>query len=97
MKKACFITTIPASLENFILATALDLHDRSGFDVTLISGPDENLAASLPAYIHFLPIPMKRGISREGVLAPFRLFRIFRRERFDLVQYATPNASVYAA
>lgn len=97
MKKACFITTIPASLENFILATALDLHDRSGFDVTLISGPDEDLAASLPAHIHFLPIPMKRGISREGVLAPFRLFRIFRRERFDLVQYATPNASVYAA
>ena len=40
---------------------------------------------------------MERGISLGGVAAMLRMVQIFRREKFDLVQYSTPNASLYAS
>jgi glycosyltransferase involved in cell wall biosynthesis len=40
---------------------------------------------------------MTRGISLEGISAIRQMRKIFKREKFDLVQYATPNASCYAS
>lgn len=97
MKKACFITTSPGTLRAFVLATATELHERSGFDITLISGHDPDFAASLPGHFHYIPVAMKRGFGFSGLLAPVKLYWIFKRQRFDLVQYSTPNASFYAA
>lgn len=97
MKKICFITTISGTLRSFVVGTAQYLHQRAGYDITFICDNDEEFAASLPTYIHYIPIPMKRGISLGGIGAMLKMARIFREEGFDLVQYSTPNASLYAS
>jgi glycosyltransferase involved in cell wall biosynthesis len=96
-RRICFITTSSVTLETFVLETANDLYHRSHFDVTFICAPDPVFAASLPGHIRYLPLTMKRGIGLSGLLAPIKLWGIFKRHRFDLVQYSTPNASLYAA
>lgn len=97
MKKICFITTISGTLKSFVVSTAEYLHQNAGYDITFICDNDEDFAASLPAYIHYIPVPMKRGVSIGGVGAMLEMLRIFRKEKFDMVQYSTPNASFYAA
>ncbi len=97
MKKICFITTISGTLSSFVLGTAEYLHQEAGYDITFICDNDDAFAASLPPYIHYVPIPMKRGISLRGIGAMLKMAKVFRREKFDMVQYSTPNASLYAA
>lgn len=97
MKKICFITTISGTLRSFVVGTADYLHQEAGYDITFICDSDETFADSLPPYIHYIPIPMKRGISLGGFGAMLKMARVFRSEKFDMVQYSTPNASLYAA
>lgn len=96
MKKICFVTTVSLTLRMFVLKTAEYLH-LNGYDISFICDEDPDFAASLPEYIHYYPIPMKRGISLGGIGAMRKMKKIFQRERFDLVQYSTPNASLYAS
>lgn len=96
-KKLCFVTTVSITLKSFVVGTAEYLHQEAGYDITFICDDDEAFVASLPPYIHYVPIPMKRGISLGGIGAMLKMARVFRREKFDMVQYSTPNASLYAA
>ena len=97
MKKICFITTVSVTMKAFVVETAKYLHNEGGYDVTLICNPDEAFEKSLPAYLHFIPVEMVRGISLTGILSTLKLAKILRREKFDLVEYMTPNASFYAS
>ncbi|MBR5773563.1 MAG: glycosyltransferase [Clostridia bacterium] len=97
MKKICYCTTIPLTINAFILKSAEYIHEHTDWDISFISDYDEEFAASLPDYIHYYPIPMKRGISLGGIKAMREMKRIFKREKFDLVQFSTPNASLYAS
>lgn len=85
------------TLKAFVIETAKYLHETGGFDITFICSDDPDFARSLPEYIHYIPVPMKRGVSLGGIGAMLKMRRIFRKEDFDLVQYSTPNASLYAA
>lgn len=97
MKKICFITTIPGTLKAFIFELAKYMHENSGYDITFICDKDDDFAVSLPSYIHYIPISMKRGISVGGIKACAEMYKIFRANKFDLIQYSTPNASLYAS
>lgn len=97
MKKICFVTTISGTLRSFVVGTAEYLHQQAGYDITFICDNDAEFAASLPSYFHYIPVSMKRGISVGGIGAMLKMTSIFRREKFDMVQYSTPNASFYAA
>lgn len=97
MKKLCFITTIPLTLNTFVLKTAVYLHEHADWDISFICDYDKEFADSLPEYIHYYPIPMERGISIKGIGAMLNMRKIFREEKFDLIQYSTPNASLYAS
>lgn len=97
MVRICFITTVHETLQSFVLKSAEYLHDNADYDISLICNPNEEFQASLPEYIHFIPVPMARGISMSGVGALFELIKIFCSEKYDMVQYSTPNASFYAA
>lgn len=96
-KKICFVTTVSITLRSFVLELAKYMHANGNFDITFICAPDPTFAASLPDYIRFIPISMERGVSFGGIFAMLKMCRIFRREKFDLVQYSTPNAAFYAA
>lgn len=97
MKKICFVTTVSGTLSAFVLQLAEYLHTVGDIDITFISDNDEVFAASLPEYIHYIPVQMKRGISLGGIKAIVQLRKIFKREKFDMVQYSTPNAALYAS
>lgn len=97
MKKICYIATIPGTLESFVLDTAIYLHDVVGWDISFICSYDENFKNKLPEYIHYYPVSMKRGISLSGINAMFKMIRIFKKNNFDLIQFSTPNASLYAS
>lgn len=97
MKKICFITTVSETLSAFVLKTAEYLHENTDWDISFICNTDDEFAKALPSYINYYPVPMERGISIAGVKAMLEMCKIFRRERFDLIQYSTPNASLYAS
>ncbi|MGI6778253.1 MAG: glycosyltransferase family 4 protein [Acetivibrionales bacterium] len=97
MKKICYVTTISDTLKAFVLDSAKYLHENGNYDITFICDYDQKFADTLPEYIHYIPVPMKRGISVSGFKTIFRMRRIFKNEKFDLVQYSTPNASFYSA
>ncbi len=97
MKKLCMITTISLTLKSFVVETAKYLHEQCGYDITLICTEDEKFAASLPAYIHFIPVHMARGIDTSAIQSIKQFRKIFKKEKFDLIQYSTPNAACYAS
>ena len=97
MEKICFVTTIPTTLEAFVLKTAEYLHQNGGYDISFVCDENAEFAASLPDYIHYFPVSMKRGISLGGIGAMLKMRKLFLREKFDIVQYSTPNASLYAS
>ena len=95
--KICYVTTLSSTIEVFILKAAAYIHDHTGWDISIICSGDQEFAGRLPEYIHYYPVVMSRGISTDGLKAAAEIFRIIRREKFDLVQYSTPNASFYTA
>ncbi len=97
MKKICFISTVSLTLDTFVLSTALYLQEHGDYDITFICDRDDAFAQRLPSYIRYIPVPMQRGINLSGFSTIRTFKKIFREQRFDLVQYATPNASLYAS
>ena len=97
MKKICFITTVSTTLTSFVLEFAKYMHANSDYDITFICDKDDEFAAALPEYIHYIPVDMKRGISIGGISACAKMVRIFKEHKFDIIQYSTPNASLYAS
>lgn len=96
-KKICYITTIHRTIESFILKSAEYLHENTDWDISVICDYNEEFEKRLPEYIQYYPVKMKRGISIAGIKAMLQMCRIFKAEQFDLIQYSTPNASLYAA
>ncbi len=96
-KKICFITTLPITLKTFVRPQAEYLI-QNGWDVTWICASDSHLSEELPSSVKYIPLLFKRGIDPFGLpRAIINLFKIFKRERFDIVQYSTPNAAFYSS
>lgn len=96
-KRICFVTTVPITIKAFLLGLSNHLIDKYDYDVTFICNDDEYLRSITNENLHFVPVKMKRGIGFDGIGVICKLFNIFKAEKFDIVQYATPNASLYAS
>lgn len=97
MKKICYVVTIPLTIRSFFIPQLRYLSDN-GFDVTVICSPDDMLQNELGKKVTFIPVEIPRGISIGGSWKAIReLIRIFRNEKFDIIQYSTPNAALYAS
>lgn len=97
MYKICFVTTISLTLKSFVLELAKAMHETGDFEVHFVCDYDADFEKMLPDYIYYKPISMKRGISFDGVKAIGEMRKYFKKEKFDVVQYSTPNASCYAS
>ncbi len=97
MYKICFVTTISLTLKSFVLELAKYMYSTGEFEIHFICDYDAEFEKILPEYIHYKPISMKRGISFDGLKAIREMKKYFKQEKFDLVQYSTPNASCYAS
>ena len=80
-----------------VLEQAKYQHEHGGFDITIVCSPDEAFAASLPPYLHYAPIAIKRGFGLSVGRSIRQLYRLFKKEKFDLVHYITINASFCAS
>lgn len=96
-KRICFCTTIPNTIRSFLVPLSNYLVEHENYDVTFISDRSDILNEYLNEHIHYIPVPMKRGIAFDGPGCIWRMYRIFKREKFDIVQYSTRNASTYAS
>lgn len=97
MNKICYVVTISSTIRAFFISQ-LQYLAAHGFDVTVICSDDGKIAKELGDSIHFHGIDIPRGISAAGsVRAIFQLQFFFREQAFDLIQYSTPNAALYAS
>ena len=94
-KRICAITTVEITQSNFMVP-AMSRLKQNGWDVTLICNMSPEFMTRYQDEFNLINIPFHRGISISDLLfMPFRLARLFKKEKFDIVQYATPNASLY--
>ncbi len=99
-KRICICTTLWSSINNWIIPFLNDYNKR-GIDVTIVCNMNKEyelgLKKSYP-FIHTHKINFPRGIDAMGsIKSIWSLYRFFKKEKFDLVQYSTPNASMYGA
>lgn len=100
MKRICIITTMWSSINNWIKPFLNEYYAR-GIDVTIVCNMDADYERELKQqypFVHTYPIAFPRGINAGGsIKSIIALYRLFRKKRFDMVQYSTPNASMYAS
>lgn len=97
MKKICYVTTIHTTMQDFVIPLTGYIHQKTDWEIHLICNPNVAFEETLPDYICYHPVAMKRGMNLDGIRVISQMFDIFHREKFDLVQYSTPNASFYAS
>ena len=97
MYKVCIVTTVSMTLKAFVLDLAKTMAQTGDFELHFVCDHDDEFASMLPEYIHYHPVSMERGISIGGFKAAAEMYKLFRKEKFDLVQYSTPNAACYAS
>lgn len=99
-KRICICTTLWSSINNWIVPFLNEYHKR-GVDVTIVCNMDDAFKQKLKdeyPFIHTRRIEFPRGINLSGSLKSItELYKFLKKEKFDLVQYSTPNASMYGA
>lgn len=82
---------------NSFIIPAMEYFVNKGYDVTLVCTMSEEFFNKNSGKFHCINIPMKRGIFISDMIkVPLKFWRLFRKEKFDYVQFATTNASFYA-
>lgn len=97
VKKICIITTVDFSLSAFVVPIIKELQN-DGFDVTLMASMSDDFIERHKNDCRLINVQMERGAKPIGMLKAIRAFyKIFRKEKFDIIQYATPNAAFYGS
>lgn len=98
--KICIVTTMSSSIDNWV-KPFFQAYKENQFDVTVACNMSESYMEKIKKeFPHIKPvnIQMPRGISLLGsIKAIYQLYQLFSKEKFDLIQYSTPNASFYSA
>ncbi len=92
MKKICFVATIPAVVHAFLRGHIQAAAEK--YQVTVIcNSADKHLLDGLNARLVLLPIERKPSPWKD-MLVMFRLFSLFRRERFNIVHTHMPKTGL---
>ena len=91
------MTTISKTMDWFIVDSMRNL-SKNGYDVTLISNMEEGFIDRNSDYATCINLPMSRGVSIKDVLKCTNFLRkYFKKEKFDVIYYTSPNVSLYAS
>ena len=96
--RICRIATVPFFFQNH-LREQICATVAAGHEVTLVSssGQEVSLLTGIPG-IRFYHVEIPRKISlKHDLLALWELFKLFHRERYDIVHSATPKAGMLTA
>lgn len=97
-KKICYITTLSSTIRAFFVPQ-LKYLSQNGYDVTIICNDNIHIAEKFEGTdIHIIDVDFPRGISlKKTILSVIYLIKLFRNNKYDLVQYSTPNAALYSS
>lgn len=95
--KICVVTTISLTIKTFLLDQLVFL-SRRGLKVTVICDYDPEFEKICPEEIEYIPVRMTRSIGPFSTfLGLLKLFYLFRKRKFDIVQYSTPKAALLSS
>lgn len=95
--KICVITTVSITLRAFLLEQLVYL-SQNGFDVTVVCEHDPVFERDCPSELKYIPVHMTRGIGWWSTLTGWwKLYRLFKREKFRMIQYSTPKAALISS
>lgn len=97
MKKICFVTTIYETYKSFLKDFSYFLHETGEYEVSLICADEPEAYEDVPNIVNYYPIKLERGVSLSGLQSIQQIYKILKEERFDIVQYSTPNAAFYTS
>lgn len=97
MIKICFVVTLYTTYKSFLKDLAAYLHNQGEYEISLICNEEVGVEEDLPDYVTYCPVNMKRGVSLSIFKAMKQIEKIIKRNRFDIVQYSTPNAAFCAS
>lgn len=98
--KLCILTTIGSTIQTWF-EPVFSIYNNIKIKTTFIANFEENyyryLCAKYPS-LNFINLPITRGINPLKTFKTFIiLYKLFKTENYDLVEYHTPNVSFCAA
>lgn len=96
--KLCALTTRSMTMRSFWYDT-LVFFSQNNIDVTIICEPDDFYNNLNNTNIHYIPIKIKSGLdSPLNIIKKInKLKKIFKKNKFDIVQYASTNMGFYSS
>lgn len=95
--KICIISTVMSTMNAFILPSAKHL-EKNGFDVSIMCDMNKEFYELNSKDFNCINISMERNINPINSLkATYKMYKAFKKENYDMVQYCTPNAALYAS
>lgn len=95
--KICGITTRPGTAR--VMFNNLRYANNNGYECAIICQPSEQLSKGEIDFGRYIPVDMNRGnvSPLEVIKSTYRLYTIFKKEKFDIIQFASSNAGLYAS
>lgn len=97
MKRICFVTTIYMTYKAFLKQLSQYLHDTGEYDISLICADEQEVHEDVPDFVHYFPVKMERGVRLSMFESIKQIQVVLEKEKFDIVQYSTPNAAFYTS
>lgn len=93
----CALTTISLNMRNFVLPAVRHLA-LNGYEITVGCKDDPDFAKTLPDNIHYIGLDIDRGFKLKKTIGTIiRLYKFFRKEKIQMVEYGTENISFCAS
>lgn len=92
--RICMVTTVSKAFEWFVSDSARNFAAK-GFDVTVVCGDTtKEFVEKHSNFSKVYDVPLERGANPVALLkSVWALNKIFKEEKFDVIQYSTPNAA----
>lgn len=93
--RICMVTTIAKAFDWFVSDSARNFA-ANGFEVTIVcGGMSEEFIKKHERFAKVCEVPFERGVSLSSIIRSRKaLKKIFKEGKFDVIQYATPNAAL---
>lgn len=96
MKKICYVATIAGTFTFF--KSQMEYLAKNGYEVYAICSYRDDYIDKIGKNVKYIPVEIARGISPFTLKKSIReLKKIFKENKFDMVQYSTPNAAFVAS
>ena len=92
--KIAFLTTISQTMDWFVLDFVRHLKNKGFSKIFLISNMTDDFIERNSNLAKLIPVSIERGIKPRNLIKSYKTIKsIFKREKFDVIYYLTPNAS----